>query len=442
MSVEEVCTNGGVLTIIAIVLTVLKILFIVGPIIAVIMISIDFGKNVISGNDDAIRKNLSTAIKRILACVALFFVPFITNVIVNALGSLGVNYTLCIENSKNYSDFIKEDEGRENAPGTTLPSLGGTSSNNKNNDPNDPTFKITKDKIVLGHYNSTVNKYTLVIKSKGKTVSNSKYKFESSNKAIASVNSKGVITGKFGGSVTITVTSKANKNNKQKVRVLVVHTLYTKVELTQSVVGVSTKTGKNVRLAKGTKGVYNGIGASNCTNGYLRGDTIKVNGDYIKVDYSIAKPYGYSVSSIISDEDAENFVNTFGFESQTKYLFWSNAGTGIDYMFTGKKGKWKFYRKFYINVGHVIAYNACTGVHFDMYLAEHGDLSDPKNIVNGIPVIYKRYYSRTNHTNPWHAGGSNTRLPASHGCTRFIDSDMRYLDSMYSKIYHSSLVDY
>ena len=78
-----------------------------------------------------------------------------------------------------------------------------------------------------------------------------------------------------------------------------------------------------------------------------------------------------------------------------------------------------------------------------MFLSDHGDLSNPKNIVNGIPVIYKSYLNAPSHrTNPWHAGGNKTRLPASHGCTRFLNEDMRYINSIYDKIKNSTLIDF
>ncbi len=463
----DFCQKSNVLELINFILKALRLVCIIVPIFLIVLITIDFIKCVVSGNQEEIKKIGGIIIKRIIYCALIFFVPMIVNLIVNVLGDLGVDYMECIQNATDekisYYKQLEEKEGSTLNPvvspsSSSKPSTGsgnsstGTSNNSSNSSSNtkekDVSFKITKDSIVIGHYKNTVNKYTIVLKGNGKTLNNKNYKFESSNPAIASVTSKGVVKGKFGGKATITVTSKKDSSNKQKVSVLVVHTLYTRVKLNKTVTGESAKTGNKVKLKSGTTGLFNGIGPNTSPNGYLLGDTIKVNGDYIEVDASNVSPYKYYASDIYSKEDVEDFVNEFGFSSSTKYLFWSNAGTGMEYMFKGKKGKWKLYKQFYINVGDAAQIihsdgSARTGVHFNMFLADHGNLSDPKNIVNGIPVIYKSYLTApTRRTNPWHAGGSKTRLPASHGCTRFLNEDMKYINSIYDKIKNSTLLDF
>ena len=449
----DVCQKTNVLEIISFLLKALNLVCIVVPIFLIVLLTIDLIKGLISGSQEETKKISGTIFKRIIYCVLVFFVPMIVNFIVGVLGDLGVDYMECIENATPEKIAFYKAQEEANKPqgssgGSSIsPTASSSSSKKTNTKEKDVDFKITKDKIVIGHYKNTVNKYKIVLKSKGKVLSNKNYTFTSNNPAIASVNSKGVVSGHFGGQTTITVTSKKDKTNKEKVPVLVTHTLYTRVTVRKRVTGVSAKTGKKVTLRAGTKGLYNGIGPNTSPNGYLLGDTIKVSGDYIKVDPSYVKPYKYYASAIYSKEDVEEFVNNFGFASQTKYLFWSNSGTGQEYMFKGKEGKWKLYKQFYINVGDaallLYSESARTGVHFNMFLYDHGNLNDPKNIVNGMPVIYKSYITAPTHrTNPWHAGGSKTRLPASHGCTRFLNEDMRYLDSIYNKIKNSSLIDF
>lgn len=449
----DFCQKSNVLELINFILKALHLVCIIVPIVLIVLLAIDFVKGIMVSQDE-VKKIFGIALKRIIYCALIFFAPMIVSVIVSVLGDLGVNYMECIENATDEKIAYYKSLEENSSPSPFAPSISSTSSSkNKTNTASkekvkDVAFKITKDNIVIGHYKNTVNKYTIVLKGNGKTLKNKNYKFTSSNPAIASVNSKGVVTGKFGGSTTITVTSKKDKTNKQSVPVLVTHTLYTYVEVTSTVTGKSAKTGKNVKLYAGTKGLFNGIGPNTSPNGYLLGDTIKVKGDYINISSNYVKPYKYYASDIYYKEDVETFVNDFGFSSSTKYLFWSNSGTGMEYMFKGKKGKWKLYKQFYINVGDAAQIihkegSARTGVHFNMFLADHGNLSDPKNIVNGIPVIYKSYLTApTRRTNPWHAGGSKTRLPASHGCTRFLNEDMKYIDSIYDKIKNSTLIDF
>ena len=57
----------------------------------IVMISIDFAKNVIAGKDDDMKKNLSLAIKRIIYCVAMFLVPTIVDA---TMGLLGDSYSI------------------------------------------------------------------------------------------------------------------------------------------------------------------------------------------------------------------------------------------------------------------------------------------------------------------------------------------------------------
>lgn len=442
----DFCQKSNVLELISFILKALKLVCVIVPIMLIVFVTIDFIKG-IAGSQDEIKKIFSIVIKRIIYAVLIFFAPLIVNVIVGILGDLGIDYMECIENATDEKiEYFKAQEVSDsNSTGSTSSSsssLSPTSSSsaNKKKEVKDVEFKITKDKIVIGHYRKTVNKYTIELKNKGKKLSNTNYTFTSSNPAIASVNKKGVVTGNFGGQTTITVTSKKDKTNKQKVSVLVTHTLYTKVKVTRAITGVSAKTGKKVKLSTGTEGVFNGIGPNTSPNGYLLGDTIKVNGDYIKISYNYVKPVSYYVSNIYSKEDVENFINQFGFSSNTNYLFWSNSGTGMEYMFKGKKGKWKLYKQFYINVGdaaHILySDSARTGVHFDYYIGEAESKSGYT-----YKVIWKRS-SPTHRTNPWHEYGTGNRYPASHGCTRFQTNDILYLLSIHSKIQNSKLIDF
>lgn len=79
---------------------VLKIIQIGGPILLIIFIAIDFAQVVISNDKDAMNKAVSKAIKRGLAAIALFFIPYLVSLILewlNTYSTAGINATNCIK---------------------------------------------------------------------------------------------------------------------------------------------------------------------------------------------------------------------------------------------------------------------------------------------------------------------------------------------------------
>ena len=86
---------------------------------------------------------------------------------------------------------------------------------------------------------------------------NKKVTYKSSNKKVATVSSKGVITGKKAGTAKITVTSKKNPKKKAKVTVKVVKGKVTSIKLNKTsetlTVGDSTKLTATVKTGKGGK---------------------------------------------------------------------------------------------------------------------------------------------------------------------------------------------
>ena len=64
---------------------ILKVAFILIPIVLIIMGSIDFMKATVAGKEDDIKKAQSTFIKRLIAAVIVFLVPLITNIIMGTV---------------------------------------------------------------------------------------------------------------------------------------------------------------------------------------------------------------------------------------------------------------------------------------------------------------------------------------------------------------------
>lgn len=95
----EICTNPAVLRIILFIDTLLDIVLFIIPIGLIVMLMIDFSKNVIAGKEDEMKKNVSLAIKRIIFCVIIFLIPTIVNFVNSLLGNLGVDYFQCLTNA-------------------------------------------------------------------------------------------------------------------------------------------------------------------------------------------------------------------------------------------------------------------------------------------------------------------------------------------------------
>lgn len=81
------CNDVELLKVIYFVRVLLNIVFLIIPIIAIVMLSLDLLKNVISNRDDDMRKNLSIFFKRIIYLVAIFLVYTIVNFSMNLVGA-------------------------------------------------------------------------------------------------------------------------------------------------------------------------------------------------------------------------------------------------------------------------------------------------------------------------------------------------------------------
>lgn len=66
---------------------ILRIIQIGGPILLIILVAVDFGQVVISNDKDAMPKAVSKAIKRGIAAIAIFFVPYFVSLILDWLNN-------------------------------------------------------------------------------------------------------------------------------------------------------------------------------------------------------------------------------------------------------------------------------------------------------------------------------------------------------------------
>ena len=95
------CGGADVLRVLRFIFILLDIVMFVVPMGLIIILMVDLAKNVIAGKEDEMRKNVAIAFKRVLYCIALFFVDDIALFAVRLVGDMGVNAadtaSACIE---------------------------------------------------------------------------------------------------------------------------------------------------------------------------------------------------------------------------------------------------------------------------------------------------------------------------------------------------------
>lgn len=90
------CGGKLVLQIIKFIFSLLDIVLILVPIGLIIMVMIDFVKNVIANGSNDMKGNVSIASRRIIFCMAIFLIDPIVKTSISLLGDIGVDYAKCI----------------------------------------------------------------------------------------------------------------------------------------------------------------------------------------------------------------------------------------------------------------------------------------------------------------------------------------------------------
>ena len=107
----DVCNNPDVLRVIMYIKILLKYIFILVPIGLILMMGLDFFKNVVAGREEDMNKNTKLSLKRLIFCVVLFFVPTIVSFVIKIVDDsleTDTSYISCITNAE--SSTIEEKE--------------------------------------------------------------------------------------------------------------------------------------------------------------------------------------------------------------------------------------------------------------------------------------------------------------------------------------------
>lgn len=101
------CGGEGILKIIKFIWILLDCVKFIVPMGLIVMVMVDFAKNVISGREDDMKKNVSIVLKRIVFALVIFLIPSIVQTAIHLLGKYEVDYAFCIDVAVNESDLSK-----------------------------------------------------------------------------------------------------------------------------------------------------------------------------------------------------------------------------------------------------------------------------------------------------------------------------------------------
>ena len=105
----SLCDNTDMKDIFMVIVNIIKLFCFFAPILAVVYITIDFGKIVIGNPDDA-RKEVSLVVKRLIYCVMVFLVPFIVSLVIDLVRDSGIPVSSCFTLDKAKSNVQEKDK--------------------------------------------------------------------------------------------------------------------------------------------------------------------------------------------------------------------------------------------------------------------------------------------------------------------------------------------
>lgn len=118
LTLLDFCEEPGFLKVLLFIQKLLDIIFIIVPIGLIIMLSIDFTKNVISGDEGSSSKTNKVIVQRLIMTIFLFAVPYIIRVFIALIDDVfgkALDYNSCLANISNISYFenIKEAQKKQ-----------------------------------------------------------------------------------------------------------------------------------------------------------------------------------------------------------------------------------------------------------------------------------------------------------------------------------------
>lgn len=91
----DVCIDGSLLNIMSLVRLIIKVLQIAVPVGLIIMGTIDMAKSVIAGDEKKIKEAQKPFVKRIVAAIIVFLIPYIVNIAINLVVADASDWKKC-----------------------------------------------------------------------------------------------------------------------------------------------------------------------------------------------------------------------------------------------------------------------------------------------------------------------------------------------------------
>lgn len=204
-------------------------------------------------------------------------------------------------------------------------------------------------------------------------------------------------------------------------------TMTYKATLKKTVNASYTDGSGKVTVTKGTKVTVLDRG-SNCKVQLSNGKKVTID-----IDYLTFKSCIYNNKYNITQRMAEDWVNYKGYHSNTKYLIWISTYKQHMYIFQGEQCNWKLIKTFKCSTGKAATPTAKSS-SFRIWKKSRFFPFDEYSYAN-----YASYFWGGNAIHSWvklYANGHNYAdgslgNPASHGCVRLSDSNIKYI---YNKI--------
>ena len=112
------CINDSLLNIMRLVRLIIKVLQIAVPVGLILMGTIDMAKSVIAGDEKKIKEAQKPFVKRIVAAIIVFLIPYIVNIAINLVVSDASDWRNCWNtagkddyNKINYNNDLKDANG-------------------------------------------------------------------------------------------------------------------------------------------------------------------------------------------------------------------------------------------------------------------------------------------------------------------------------------------
>ena len=243
---DMLCEDPDFLEIVRVLLLIFRLICIISPIILIVLLVMDFSRGMMANSDEEAKKNVQTAVKRVIMCIGIFLTPSILTGVSSLLVNFGFDSASCIadatsenisrlkeqvtlkreadsSNKKNdtvniYSidDGDSSDSGDSGGAGGTGGGTGsGSGSGSITNDTKLTSIQLNQSSLTL--YDEQVYQ----LSGKYSVNNSSDLMWKSSNSSVLTVNSKGVITAKSVGNATVTAYSKSNSSIQDTCKVTV-----------------------------------------------------------------------------------------------------------------------------------------------------------------------------------------------------------------------------